>query len=1182
MSGKDLYHLSLSKAQLIEASAGTGKTYNLTELYVRLILEKELAVDQILVVTYTDAATEELRHRIRTRLRDKKISLAGSGPLPDTDKKKRLLNEALANFDEAAIFTIHGFCYRVLKEQAFESGALFDSELITNQDHLLRETVDDFWRKHFFDISPEFADYCLDKKISVESFHNLVSGHLQNPLLKIIPDISDPEMDGEMGILARVYRKTAAVWRGSQKDIEKLITAPGRMNQRQYRAEAIPGWIAAFDLFFSHEAPPAAFPEQLAKLIPNALERGTNNGHHPPQHDFFPVCEELLSAYDALFSCFEKKLIFLQKTLFPFTRESLKEKKTFHNVLYFDDLLLEVYHTLGKDRDNRFADSIRKKYRAALIDEFQDTDPVQYRIFSDLFIHPDTGLFLIGDPKQAIYSFRNADLFAYLKAAEKTGKSLTLSTNWRADPALIKAVNFLFEDHDNPFLFSDIKYVPVKPPKEGKDRLLINRRTEPPLQLWYVPANKKPRSASKINKPVLRKNIAAAVASEIARLLKLSASGKARISGKPLGPEDIAVLVRTNDQAATIQDSLKKSRIPSILYNTGNIFATDDAVQMIYVLNALATPGDEKKIKAALATDLLGIKEKQLINTVPDSAFLTSEMDDFRKYRDLGNASGFFPMFQQFLVEKEVKSRLISLPEGERKLTNILHLAELIHHYLLQENLGLSAAAKWLTEQHTREDRQQEEEQLRLESDRNTVKIVTIHKSKGLEYPIVFCPYLWDGLSKTRNAPALFHDHDKNLLLDLGSDHIEENRQLANHETLSESIRLLYVALTRARHRCYLVWGGAKGAGTSPLAYLFHHRRCQDPEKAVQETENRFMAMGDDDILKTLLSLEKNSGQTIHVQHIDHTCSRPTPPPDTEIDTALCCRKFQGSVSRDFAFTSFSSLISGRRPDSGLPESDEFHYDPSGATPGEDLSIFNFPAGAVPGTMLHEILEHLDFTTAENSDINRLVRDKLVRYGFDQKWISVIGRQIKTLLSVPLMSEDGDFSLSRLQNADRLNEMEFYFPVKRLSKKRLGTLFRDTAGAAPAGFPEEIDKLTFSPLNGYLKGFMDLVFRYRNKFYIVDWKSNLLGKTLDDYCAENLTPVMQRDYYILQYHLYTLALHKYLKHRLPDYDYEKYFGGIFYVFLRGIAGAKSPDHGIYRDRPQKAFILEMERTLTGS
>jgi exodeoxyribonuclease V beta subunit len=1179
----NIQDIPLSGFQLIEASAGTGKTYNITELFLRLILEKELTVNQILVVTYTEAATEELRDRIRTRLRDKKTEEGKKEGSPETKKNISLLQQSLINFDEASIFTIHGFCFRVLKEQAYESSSLFDTELLTNQDHLVQETIDDFWRMNFYNTSPVFTEYALNNGYSSENLKNRVSAHLQNPLLKIIPKITKPETQALERDFNQAYTAATDCWHKNREEIKNLLTTTDTLKLSIYKKESLLKWIVEIHTFFSGKASSVLFPEKLIKLTPSELEKGKKKDHDPPKHLFFELCETLRDSRDVLVSSFKKKLLALETDLFSYARDALEQKKTHHNVLYFDDLLLKVHRSLYLPNNNRFAESLRNKYKAVLIDEFQDTDPVQYGIFSKLFIHKDICLFLIGDPKQAIYSFRNADLFAYLKAASEAQKPLALDKNWRSDPGLIRAVNSLFSSHKSPFLYRDIEFNPVKPASEKKNSLKVNNKTEPSLQLWFFPTDKEPGSESKINKPEILQKISDAVAKEISRLLMLAEDSKALINDKPVNPKDIAVLVRKHKQARLIQESLRQYSIPTVLHSIGNIFETEEADQLVFILEAIANPGDERKIKAALSTYILGEKGTALLRTDTNTAFLEKEMSLFQDYHDLWISSGFFQMFQQLLIDKEVRTRLISLDNGERKLTNILHLSEIIHSQLTQENLGITAALKWFSEQKKDNVHKPEEDQLRLETDRTAVKIVTIHKSKGLEYPIVFCPFLWEGQTENKKrSTALFHNKNRELTLDLGSDELAEHLKSEAEETISEDMRLLYVTLTRAKNCCYLMWGGFKNAGTSPLAYLFHNQKSSEPEDAVKTTKDIFKSLGSDDIFNTLKACENLTNSSIAVSTIPFKDKNQPVFSLSEQKADLSCRDFDKPVKRELRFTSFSSIISGRHHESDLPEADEFSHDTRDENIKEDLSIFNFPAGAVPGTMLHEVLENLDFTASDEPDIDQLIRDKFIHYGFEEKWIPCVRKMIKNLLSSALDPEDKDLCLAQINNADRLNELGFYFPIKNLSKQTLGSLFSKTGQThALVGFAGEIEKLNFSPLNGFIKGFIDLIFRYKGKFYIVDWKSNLIGKDINQYRTENLIPIMQNDYYVLQYHLYTLALHKYLKNRLPNYDYEKDFGGVFYIFLRGINKTKGPDYGIYRDRPQKKLILEMERELTG-
>ena len=499
-TGKNNQDILLSGLRLIEASAGTGKTHKIIELFIRLILEKELTVDQILVVTFTEAATEELRDRIRKALRAKKVELSIEDIAPENKKNILLLQNALINFDEAAIFTIHGFCFRILKEQAYESSSLFDTELITDQDHLLQETLDDFWRKNFYNLSPAFAAYALQANYSSEGFLKLFSGQLQNPLLKIIPDDTEPEINTAETPFKLAYAEASDSWHKNNEEIKTLFMTSNSLKQNIYKKESIPKWAAEFDNFFSGESPSIIFPEKLIKLTPSELEKGTKKGGTPPGHTFFYLCENLIEKSNALTAFFDRRLLSLKKDLLKNAGTTLKQKKAHHNVLYFDDLLFNVYYALDGSEGSHFAEKIRNKYRAALIDEFQDTDPIQYKIFKKLFIHKNTCLFLIGDPKQAIYSFRGADIYTYMHAAASAAANShhTLAVNYRSNHGLVKAVNTIFSLVQAPFVFDEIAFQPVSSSaQQNNEYLAIDNQEKAPFVLWFFDRSQADRDSGK-------------------------------------------------------------------------------------------------------------------------------------------------------------------------------------------------------------------------------------------------------------------------------------------------------------------------------------------------------------------------------------------------------------------------------------------------------------------------------------------------------------------------------------------------------------------------------------------------------------------------------------------------------------------------------------------------------------
>jgi len=703
-------------------------------------------------------------------------------------------------------------------------------------------------------------------------------------------------------------------------------------------------------------------------------------------------------------------------------------------------------------------------------------------------------------------------------------------------------------------------------------------RHEPPFHIWFLGGTRLEEAGAKTNQDMTADLIVRAVASEIARLLNLGRENKAMIGAEPLCESNIAVLVRENREARLVQDSLRNLSIHSVLHSSGNLFDTHESLEMERVLAGIAEPHSEVLIRIALTTDMLGLSGEELESQSRNEADWEEWLTHFQEYNTLWERHGFVGMFRYFLAHENVRERLLAFPDGERRLTNILHLMEVLHTESIERKLGISSMIKWLACQRDPEALRSEEHELRLESDESAVRIVTIHKSKGLEYPVVFCPFNW-GDSKARKKEFTYHDPEDDWQLNLVLDpETVSGKTLAERENLAENIRLLYVSLTRAKNRCYLVWGPFKDAGTSSLAYILH-TPGNDSSSIIEATQEKFLNLTDTDMRNTLEGISARSEGAISLydmpEQSEETCAPPAEQPAT-----LTCRKFPGIADRDGRIASFSYLLSERMampvilPDdiADLPDRDggtivaemPYQKEPSG--------MFAFPKGAKAGNCLHDILEQVDFTTPDGLETETLITEKLRQHGFDPKWQEVLCRMIGAVVTTPLQPAINGLKLSAIGNEDRLSELEFYFPLNRLTPDTLRSIFKESGILSPSTFPERIGRLNFKPVKGFMKGFMDLVFRYDGRFFLVDWKSNFLGTSIEDYGAESLAEVMREEFYVLQYHLYVMALHQYLKTRVSGYDYETHFGGVFYIFLRGVDPDAGSNVGVYRDRPAKNAI----------
>lgn len=1189
--------IPLDGINLIEASAGTGKTYTITTLFLRLIIEKKLLVDKILVVTFTEAATEELRHRIRRRLREaltafqqpksqesKDEVLAGLiARCEDKSDAILRLTNALRGFDEAAIFTIHSFCRQMLQDNAFESGVLFDTELVDDQSPLLREIVEDFWRQHFYNASQLFITYALEKR---EFRHPsglltiLKDGqYIAQPFLKIIPSQEVPYLEAkELGFYT-AFLTAQQTWRSHQKDIQELLLKSNELKATSYKKDVIPQWCQSLDGFFNAPVMSVNLPDKFIKFMQSELEKQVKKGKTSPRHDFFLQCDTLKERQQALVATYEQLLLALKIKLFDITKPALARKKQQLHILSFDDLLINLHQALIGNQGPRVAQLIRQKYHAALIDEFQDTDPVQYEIFHTIYgaegVQPI--LFLIGDPKQAIYSFRGADIFTYMAAARGAEHRYTLGTNWRSEPDLMMAINQLFSQAQNPFLFAEIGFQPVDAPTEKsslheKPRLKIENKYLPPLQFWFVPryiAGCPPEKP--INKGWAKQKIPWACANEIARLLGLGKSEQALIGEQPLMAGDIAVLVRTNAQALQIQQVLTHLQIPSVLYSRDSLLHSHEIIEIERILLAVAEPYRQAGIKAALTTDMIGLNANELHELMANDALWQAQLNRFEYYHFLWQQAGFIQMYRSLLLNEQVPAHLLSYPDGERRLTNVLHAGELLQKVAIQQKLSMTGLCQWLAQQRHQPSLTSEEQQLRLESDEKRVKIVTIHKSKGLEYSIIFCPFIWDGyLYNIKDEQVVFHDTSEQLTLDLGSAEQTEHRLTALTEEQAENLRLFYVAVTRAKHRCYLVWGAFKEATSSPLAHLLHPW-AQDIEKT-----------DDAMLLNDLKQLAANSGQRIYLTNLPADSA----PPHRTIEPLepLHARPFKGQIDRSWQVSSFTALVHQKSSSEAIdrPDYDETptllsHHQPDFSMPTDQTHIFNFPRGARAGNLMHALFEHLDFKQPAPS----LIQQQLSAYGFEvEKWSEVIWMTVNNVLQTPLEPKISQLTLSQIDKNKRLNELEFYYPITRkITPGGLHQLLRKHVNIPQPVWQTTAQKLTFSPRRGFMKGYIDMIFEYQGRYYLVDYKSNMLGTQQDNYHHQSLIEVMMRENYLLQYHLYAIALHRYLSLRLPHYEYQTHFGGVYYLFLRGIRPEWGPLYGIYRDRPQAELIQQLSNYL---
>lgn len=1201
----------LQGSQLIEASAGTGKTFTISALYLRLILGhgdessgfgRELLPPQILVVTFTDAATKELRERIRTRLAEAARFFRDETPAPDAliaelrdqfDAQQwpgcaNRLDVAAQWMDEAAVSTIHSWCQRMLREHAFDSGSLFTQSLETDHSDLLGEVLRDYWRLFCYPMQGDAL--------------NWVRSNWGGPaaLLPRVRGLFASERDSDEGkapaelIDECLQERRAALfelkmpWRQWADELLAIChqgVASKSVDGRKMQARYFEPWFEKLKAWAEDES-----LEQLdigtgfTRLTPDGMAEAWKG--QAPSHPGLDAMPKLKSSLDALPSPDAAVLQHAAK----WVGARFEEEKRRRAEMGFDDMLLRLDAALQSDGGERLATLIREQFPVALIDEFQDTDPVQYRIFESIYRieenSPDTGLFLIGDPKQAIYAFRGADIYTYLRARQATtGRLHTLGTNFRSSHGMVNAVNHVFaraesrEQGRGAFLFREksgdnpVPFLPVQ--SQGrKERLQVAGQDVAALNVWHL------SSDQPLSGVVYRQQLAAACASEITALLNGGQSADAGFvqDGKDfrgLKPSDIAILVRDGKEAQAVRSELAARGVRSVyLSDKDSVFAAQEAHDLLSWLKACAEPDVERSLKAALACITLNLPLAELERLNQDELVWETRVMQFRGYRELWRKQGVLPMLRRLLHDFHLPQTLMQRSDGERVLTNLLHLSELMQQAAAELD-GEQALIRHLAELLAVSGQAGEEQILRLESDEQLVKVVTIHKSKGLEYPLVFLPFICSAKPVDGSRLPL-HYHDGAGKAQISLKPTAELIAQADDERLAEDLRLLYVALTRAQHACWLgVTDLKRGNNNSSVLHL----------SALGYLLGGGASLGESSELKRWLQDLQQDCPAIHIDEMPQPTDEHYQPPrnDAVLSATLVPKR---KASENWWIASYSALRisdvlsvgSDEAPDSPQAQKlfDDERLDPD--APREIIAggadIHRFPRGPNPGTFLHGLLEWAGddgFAVTREALEDAIARRCNLR-GWEG-WITTLSDWLQHLLKSPLPVAGGQPPVVLEQLKQYRVEMEFWFASHKVDVLKLDELVRQHTHRGVARVAAEPVQL-----NGMFKGFIDLTFEHDGRYYVADYKSNWLG--VDDlaYTEQAMEQSILDNRYDLQYVLYLLALHRQLKARLPDYEYDRHVGGALYLFLRG---TRADSRGVYFVRPPRELIERLDRMFQG-
>lgn len=1277
----DPLNIPLNGVHSIEASAGTGKTYTITTLYLRYVLEAQQPVDQILVTTFTEAATSELRTRLHERMTAARklvtecpdgqaardigsdgvlveiLERSGAWQSPARTRILDRLEAALLSFDQAPVFTIHGFCNRILQELVFETGSSFSSELVSSVDDLIDEAVRDFVTRHWCDSSPDLTRWLQMDPTLLSSLTKAAKQAAENPACAIVPEstaTSTGQLIPEEPVSQQVsalLQELACLWPVAGREIRDLLFAARSTNLLNKQWHGKPGQIEEsldfLNILARTQAPSllsitpqengAKVKPEQRRLSQQYLVRSTKAAlrDQAPRHRVFEIIDELLALAGDIHRIRTRLRRQLLADIAVATRQCVTRRKRELGIMSFSDLLHQVDRALTGPHGTALLNQLQARYHVAMVDEFQDTDPIQFRIFHRVFheaaASPDPGeqssraFVMIGDPKQSIYRFRGADLQAYLEATRTTpgANRHTMGTNWRSDRSLVRAVQRVFETADNPFLDDSISIAPVDAHADDRlpesDALIVTLVPGPP-----------PRGKNTApNRNDALQATAAHVAADLSALLQSGqtvpdSDGRQR----PLRASDIAVLARNGSHLRAIQDALNELRIPSVLQSDDSVFDSREAEALVHVLRAILNPGSPALLANALQTPVFGRSAVELTEILRDAGRLAETADRFRNWNLAWHREGLIVMWRRLLDEEETVARLAGLVSGERQITNFLHLAELLHRHAMENSTGPDELLRWLESQVSDPDRNDDESQLRLETDANAIQLCTIHKSKGLEWPIVFCPTLWwhqDPGSRTLDVLLSRLGQGSRILdtpeIDVGSDLMDDRVAMHWSQEQAEDRRLLYVALTRARHQCHVHWIAAQDAFRSALGQII----TQGDTSAGTDS---------DDAIAVLLErwLRRLNVERVSLRRIsdnDPATTLPAPSDDALIPAAASapddfhaasaqwqCRAVTRrsiDAASQTSFTSMTAALTGQHLQHG--DGTDTSDSPPAAADDESCSDSLLPLAAMPGgtrigTLVHDVMETLltsdwDETRQDGRLPDRAdshLADGMLEIPLDDRWRAPLAAAIHQCLTRPLRA--GTTSLRLCDIPQRQLKCEFPFVLgtgnwktpSTASGSLSGTGFRaddladalmSAAGTTDAPFRQllrdyapRLREVDAPAVRGFLSGFIDLVAVADGKWYVVDYKTNWLGSTVDDYAPDALRETMVRHDYVLQLLLYCVALRHHLRRHRPSCDWDTEFGGVFYLFMRGFADGTDPDAGVFYAKPGAELIDGLSAVLS--
>jgi len=1159
----DPLSVPLAGIRLVEASAGTGKTWSIVSLMLRAVALEGRRIDSILLVTFTEAATRELRQRLRLRLEEVQRCLGGQEvgdefldalraeaarrELSEPQLEQRIV-DALVQLDEAWVHTIHGLCARWLGEFAFAQQRGLQPWPAEDAREVQELAVADVWRQQVVLADPAQAMLLIGWFGNADTLFERL-----RPLLA-----RDPwQIDGD-GFEAR-YAECRIAEVDLLAQLQALLAEdafvpffdhlrePSRYNanrlneSRKQRAEAQLASISA--------GSDRRDIETLGKMTRSALEAIRNKGFtHAPIPDSSAL--RWIDSWTTLIAelAIIEPLVWLHRLLRA-VREREGVLRSRRRSLSFDGLISGVRDQLLGTEGATLAAHIATRFPLAVVDEFQDTDAGQYTIFRAIYRQRvDAGLLLVGDPKQAIYRFRGGDIYAYRHALHDADARYSLRYNRRSQRAAVAAVNALFDGRERPFLVDFIPFNPVDVPAS----VPLADADAHGMVVWRLPDEFADLTVEQAEQRVIE-----AVAAEIAGLIE---AGHAPLRAEP----PIAVLVAAHRQASAVRRALARWGIACAYAGDGSVWASDAAHALLEAIDALASPRDPGRQRRVWLGPLFELDAAALLAASPERERAVDALTEARS-----RAARNDPVAALLPLIADAAARMLRRPEGQRWLIDALHVLDLISERWpqIEHLLGL---AEWMqqciAQARDSEAKPADAERLRSESDRARVRLSTVHASKGLQFDYVFAPFLWTHKQSNLKRPdqglpkaVSWHDADGALRVDPGSPDWLAHAALDAQEAFAERLRLVYVALTRARYCSWTAYGGAGANATDPVeiggSALRYLLATDDPNQS--------------GIDASLARWRARATRALHVVPLPEAVS-PRQVVMVEPTELPLARTLAGVSQGGRQIASYSGLFGDAGHRAGERPDHDAHLPVIVATLPSSGDLLDAPPearGARFGECAHAVIEHIEPSRWPDQAGLDLLAATCRRFGFGEPTERYLQSCITSLCSAPLI--DG-LRLDATPTGDRIAELEFFFPLREADLKDFfGVLAREPRYARSALPARRV-------LQGYLRGFIDLVARWQGRYYVLDYKTNLLGTDADAYRPEALATAVRASNYDLQYLLYCLAVHRHLRARLgASYSYAEHFGGVCYIFLRGL------DHtgtrGVFVDRPSAALIYALDQ-----